>query len=107
MSDFLNSAVLLALVAAVPGILIAVLGHIKSGKVDKGTAQALVTTNQFGASDQVINAMDRHMKNLQDDNNSLREGMRQCDAKIERLVEEVALLTKALAKDISDNPRLT
>lgn len=107
MSDILNSAVLLALVAAVPGIVIAVLGHIKSRNIDKGTAQTLVATTQFGASDQVIKAMDRHMTNLQADNSALREGMRECDAKLALLVKEVALLTKALAKDISDNPRLS
>lgn len=114
MSDLLNNPAFLIIIAAIPGFVLGVLAHRRSGQVAKVTEQSQATTSHSGAINQVIEGMNDLNKNLQEDNRLLREGIGECKVELGKiiqqqraLVDEVTLLKKALAKDIDENPRLT
>lgn len=112
MIDIWANPALLILLGAIPSLTVAILAHRRSGSVAKTTEQSQIVTNQTAGVNQVIDAMDQHTKNLQEDNRLLREGIGECRLELQKIIQQlaiaiddVAVMRRALAKDIDDNPR--
>lgn len=116
MSELFSNPAVIALVAATPSLILGILAYRKSRAVDKVTERTQEATERIGGINQLLEGMDKHIRNLQEDNKGLRESLeasrQECREEIDALkqtqstlMEEIAVLKKALAKDLLDNPR--
>lgn len=116
MSEFFSHPAVLILMGALLSSIVPIIGYIKSRRTDKTTEEVAVATERRGGINQVIEGLETLAENLQKDNDSLRKTVetsrQECKQEIEELrqkqaelIDEVAVLKKALAKDIADDPR--
>jgi hypothetical protein len=80
----LNSALVLALVAAFPSLLLGYLAYKRAQKVDAIAEQAGIATVESGTIGQVIDGLNRLIANLQTDNEVLRNALAYCEKLRER-----------------------
>lgn len=99
MINFNNPAVI-GLIVAIPSFILGYLAYRRSIKVDRFTEQTGFAASQTGALAQVINGLNQLIDNLQEDNQVLRDNLRD----IRKRLDEITLERLAFIKEI-DNLR--
>lgn len=109
MLTVLNNPAVIALIAAVPSILLALFGYRQSVRLDKRAEVSGAAAFQLGAIGHVIDGLNSHVASLQKDNEILREGATKLAGErvasaMERIAnsaEDVAEVVKDQAEDAS------
>lgn len=104
MLTILSNPAIIALIAAAPSILLAMLGYRQAMKVDKRAEVTGANSFQLGAIGAVIDGLNAHVASLQKDNETLRlsatklAGERVATA-MERIAESAEDVAEAVTKD--------
>lgn len=104
MLTVLSNPAIIALIAAAPSILLAVLGYRQAMKLDKRAELTGAATFQLGAIGQVIDGLNAHVVSLQKDNETLRlsatklAGERVASA-MERIADSAEDVAEAVKKE--------
>lgn len=104
LTTILNNPAIIALIAAAPSILLAVLGYRQAMKLDKRAEVTGAATFQLGAIGAVIDGLNSHVASLQKDNETLRlsatklAGERVASA-MERIADSAEDVAEAVKKE--------
>lgn len=95
-SLFENPAVV-GLLVAIPSAVLGFLGYRRSRHNDEVAERAGVATTRSTSIGQVVDGLDRLVANLQEDNKTLREHVKELNVKLDRIISECQDLKQQLA----------